>query len=189
VNEIAVAFAEENPPAAVIAAAMVHVPASTNATRPVLELMVHTEVVELEYDFVPLPSPALAVEVIVGFVPTVNEYGEPEYDAASMVSVREVAEVTVISIVGEVAALYVESPPSVARIEHVPVFVASAVSVVPEILQYKRPLTTSYVVLPAVPADKVVPSEVVWPTAMVVEVAVTVTVRSVLPAVNETMLP
>ena len=92
-NEIAVAFAEENPPAAVIAAAMVHVPASTNATRPVLELMVHTEVVELEYDFVPLPSPALAVEVIVGFVPTVNEYGEPEYDAASMVSVREVAGV------------------------------------------------------------------------------------------------
>ena len=160
-NEIAVAFAEENPPAAVIAAAMVHVPASTNATRPVLELMVHAEVVELEYVFVPLPSPALAVEVIVGFVPTVNEYGEPEYDAASMVSVREVAEVTVISIVGEVAALYVESLPSVARIEHVPVFVASAVSVVPEILQYKRPFTTSYVVLPAVPADKVVPSEVV----------------------------
>lgn len=64
----------------------------------------HTEVVELEYDLVPLPSPALAVEVIVGFVPTVNEYDEV-YDPASIVSVREVAEATVISIVGEDAAL------------------------------------------------------------------------------------
>lgn len=119
-----------------------HVPASTKATRPVLELIVHTEVVELEYDFVPLPSPALAVDVIVGFVPAVNEYVEV-YEPASMVSVREVAVVTVISIVGELAALYVESPASFARIEHVPVFVASAVSVDPEIEQYNNPLTTS----------------------------------------------
>ena len=51
---------------------MVQVPASTKATSPLVELMVHTEVVELEYDFVPLPSPALAVEVMVGLVPTSN---------------------------------------------------------------------------------------------------------------------
>lgn len=142
VNEIAVAFAEAYPPPEVIDAEMVHVPESTNATRPVLELMVHTDVVELEYDFVPLPSPALAVEVIVGFVPTVNEYDEV-YDPASIVSVRDVAEVTVMSIVGELAALYVESPSSIARIEHVPVFDASAVKVEPEIEQYNNPLTTS----------------------------------------------
>ncbi len=44
-------------------------PASTNATRPDEESIVHTEVSELEYDFVPLPSALLAVEVIIGFVP------------------------------------------------------------------------------------------------------------------------
>lgn len=48
------------------------VPASTNETRPVEALIVQTEVVELEYDFVPLPSAALAVDVIVGFVATSN---------------------------------------------------------------------------------------------------------------------
>ena len=60
-----------------------------------------------------------------------------------MVSVRDVAVVTVMSIAGELAALYVESPPSFARIEQVPVFVASAVNVEPEIEQYSKPLTTS----------------------------------------------
>ena len=53
-----------------IEATIVHVPEVTNATSPVDELIVHTDVVELEYDFVPLPSAALAVEVIVGLVPT-----------------------------------------------------------------------------------------------------------------------
>jgi hypothetical protein len=72
VNEIAVAFGDEKPPAEVIEAAIVHVPALANAPRPVLELIVHTEVVELEYDLAPVPSPALAVDVIVGFVPTVK---------------------------------------------------------------------------------------------------------------------
>jgi len=42
----------------------VHVPASTNVTTPVEELIVHTEVVELEN--VLLPAPALGVAVIVG---------------------------------------------------------------------------------------------------------------------------
>lgn len=104
VNEIAVAFAEAKPPAEVMAAAIVQVPASTKATSPVLELIVHTEVVELEYDLVPLPSPALAVEVIVGLVPTSNAYVDV-YEPASIVSVREVGAATVISMVGEVAAL------------------------------------------------------------------------------------
>ena len=36
--------------------------------------MVHTEVSELEYDFVPLPSAADAVEVIVGFVAASKAY-------------------------------------------------------------------------------------------------------------------
>ncbi len=81
-----------------------HVPASTKATKPVDELIVQTGVVELEYDLVPLPSPALAVEVIVGFVPALNAYvdvNEPE----SIERVREVAAATVMSIVGELAAL------------------------------------------------------------------------------------
>jgi hypothetical protein len=60
-----------------------------------------------------------------------------------MVNVREVAAFTVISIVGETDALYVTSPSSVARIEHVPTFVESAVRVDPEILQYSNPPTTS----------------------------------------------
>jgi len=45
---------------AVIDDEIVHVPASTNATSPDDELIVHTEVVELEYDFVPAPADAVA---------------------------------------------------------------------------------------------------------------------------------
>jgi hypothetical protein len=71
---MAVAFAAAKPSAAVIEAEIVQVPAVTKATSPVLESMVHTDVSELEYDFVPLPTPALAVEVIVGLVPTSNAY-------------------------------------------------------------------------------------------------------------------
>jgi len=82
----------------------VHVPASTKATKPVDELIVQTEVVELEYDLVPLPSPALAVEVIVGFVPTLNAYVDV-YEPESIERVREVAAAMVMSIVGELAAL------------------------------------------------------------------------------------
>ena len=81
-----------------------HVPASTKATKPVDELIVQTEVVELEYDLVPLPSPALAVEVIVGFVPTLNTYVDV-YEPESIERVREVAAAMVMSIVGELAAL------------------------------------------------------------------------------------
>lgn len=47
-------------------AVIVHVPASTNVTTPVEELIVHTEVVELEYVFV--PPPADGAEVMVGGV-------------------------------------------------------------------------------------------------------------------------
>jgi hypothetical protein len=89
VNEIAVAFADEKPPAEVIKAAIVHVPAATNVTTPVDELTVQTPVVELEYDFVPLPSVELFVDdVIVGGV-ALNAY-EPEYEPRSIVSVRGV---------------------------------------------------------------------------------------------------
>lgn len=72
VKLMALAFAAVKPPAAVMDAEIVHVPAVTKATSPELESMVHIEVFELEYDFVPLPSPALAVEVMVGLVPTSN---------------------------------------------------------------------------------------------------------------------
>lgn len=72
VKLIEVAVAAAYPPEAVISAAIVQVPASTKATKPVDELIVHTDVVELEYDFVPLPSPVLAVEVIVGLVPALK---------------------------------------------------------------------------------------------------------------------
>jgi hypothetical protein len=68
------AFAEEYPPAAVIVAEILQVPSSTNATRPDEELIVHTEVVELEYDLVPIPTPSLGVAVIVGLLMTSNKY-------------------------------------------------------------------------------------------------------------------
>ena len=68
------AVADEYPPPDVIDAEIVQVPVSTNATSPVEELMVHTEVSELEYDFVPFPSAADAVEVIVGFVAASKAY-------------------------------------------------------------------------------------------------------------------
>jgi len=72
VKLIALAFAAVKPSAAVMEAEIEQVPASTKATRPVPELILHTGVVELVYDFTPLPTPALSVDVIVGFVPTVN---------------------------------------------------------------------------------------------------------------------
>lgn len=78
VKEIGVAFADAYTPPEEIDAAIVHIPASTNATNPEDELIVHTEVVELEYDFVPSPTPADGVDVIVGLVPTLNAYGLPE---------------------------------------------------------------------------------------------------------------
>ena len=124
--------ADVYPPASVIDAVIVQVPASTNATSPDDELIVHTEVVELEYDLVPLPSPAEAVDVMVGFVPTLNAYGLPAYDDASIDNVREVGVVTVTVIVADDAAEYVESPASSARILHDPVFDESAVNVDPE---------------------------------------------------------
>jgi hypothetical protein len=100
VKLIAVAFADANPSAAVIDAEIVHVPEDTNATSPDDESTVHTGVVELEYDLVPLLFPALAVEVIVGFVAVSKAY-EDVYEPASMVSVREVSAVTLMLMVGE----------------------------------------------------------------------------------------
>ncbi len=55
-----------------IDAVIVQVPELTNATRPLDELIVQTSVVELEYDLVPYVLSGLAVDVIVGFVPTSN---------------------------------------------------------------------------------------------------------------------
>ena len=171
----------------VIDAVIVHVPASTNATSPDDELIVHTEVVELEYDFV--PTPAEAVDVIVGFVATSNAYGVPEYDAASIVSVRVVSDVIVIEIEADVEAEYVSFPASSARIVHVPAFVELAVRVDPAIEQYKVPVSTVNVVVPAVPAESVVLRFAV-PDNDTVEADVTaVTVRSDLPVVKLIMSP
>lgn len=97
-------FAEVYPPASVMEAVIVQVPASTKATSPLEELIVQTEVVELEYDLVPLPSAADAVEVIVGLVATLNAYGLPAYDDELIVSVRDVGVVTVIVIDADVDA-------------------------------------------------------------------------------------
>lgn len=63
-----VAVAAANPPPEVIDAPIVQVPASTKATKPLDELTVHTLVVELEKVFVPDPTPADGVAVIVGGV-------------------------------------------------------------------------------------------------------------------------
>ena len=78
---------------------MVQVPASTKVTTPVEALIVQTDVVELEYCFV--PEPADAVEVIVGGValPAYVALCEP----ASMVKVREIA-VIVNDLLLELAA-------------------------------------------------------------------------------------
>lgn len=72
---------------------------------------------------------------------------------------------------------------------HVPVFDESAVSVVPLIEQYKVPVTTVYVVDPAVPTETVVLNVVVAELDSEVDRALTVTVREVLPVVNERMSP
>ena len=71
-NEIWLAFADAYDPLEPIVALIRHVPTSTKVTKPDEELIVHTDVVELEYDLVPLSSPTDAVDVIVGFVPTLN---------------------------------------------------------------------------------------------------------------------
>lgn len=72
---------------------------------------------------------------------------------------------------------------------HVPEFDELAVSVVPLIEQYKVPVTTVYVVVPAVPTESVVLSVVVAESARDVDDALTVTVREDLPVVNERISP
>jgi len=162
----------------------VHVPVDTKVTAPIDEsTTVQIPVVELVYDFV--PAPALAVDVTVGGE-AVNPYDD-EYEPESIVKVRR--GTTVISSVEDVDALYVPLPASFARIEQVPVFEALAVRIEPDIEQYRMPLTTSYVVTPGEPSDTVVLRLVVPLTVTVVESAVTVTVREVLPVVNERMSP
>lgn len=89
-KEIGVAFAEAKEPPEEIDAEIVHVPADTNETNPLEELMVQTDEVELEYDLVPLPTPSDTVDVMVGFVTTLNAYGLPAYDDEFIVNVREV---------------------------------------------------------------------------------------------------
>lgn len=72
---------------------------------------------------------------------------------------------------------------------HVPILLALAVRVVPLIEQYKVPVITVYVVVPAVPADRVVLKVVVAELASDVDPALTVTVREVLPVVKESVSP
>jgi hypothetical protein len=94
---------------------MVQVPAETNATRPLEELMVQTLSVELEYDFVPVP--AEGVDVIVGGAATIV-YVEVN-DPASMVKALG-ARVTANEIGGAVARAYVPSAAIEAPIVQVP---------------------------------------------------------------------
>jgi hypothetical protein len=60
------AVAAANPPAEVMLAPMVHVPASTKVTAPEPESIVHTDVVEEVNVLVPCPTPAVGVAVKVG---------------------------------------------------------------------------------------------------------------------------
>ncbi len=103
---------------AAIVAAIVHVPVATNVTTPVDAFIVHTEVVELEYDFAPLPSVELFVDdVIVGGV-ALKVY-EPEYELELIVSVRELAVIS-----NEIADAFANASSPLAEIEasivHVP---------------------------------------------------------------------
>jgi len=66
VNEMEAEVADAYVPFAAIDAVIVQVPASTKVTTPDDELIVHTDVVELEYVLV--PAPADAVDVMVGGV-------------------------------------------------------------------------------------------------------------------------
>ena len=66
VNEMEAEVADAYVPFAAIDAVIVQVPASTKVTTPDDELIVHTDVVELEYVLVPAPPDA--VEVMVGGV-------------------------------------------------------------------------------------------------------------------------
>ena len=97
-NEIDADVAAACEPLAAMDAVIVHVPALTKVTTPLDELTVHTDVVELEYDFE--PPPAEAVEVIVGGVSPMSYVDV--YEPASMVNVREFV-VMVNVLVDEVA--------------------------------------------------------------------------------------
>lgn len=97
-NEIDAEVAAACEPLAAMDAVIVHVPELTKVTTPVDELTVHTDVVELEYDFE--PPPAEAVEVIVGGVSPMSYVDV--YEPASMVNVRELV-VMVNVLVDEVA--------------------------------------------------------------------------------------
>ena len=85
VKDLLEEVADAYPALAVIEDEIVQVPASTNVTTPLDESTVQTEVVELEYDFV--PEPADGVANIVG-AESDNAYG-PESPARE--SVRETA--------------------------------------------------------------------------------------------------
>ena len=94
---------------------MVQVPAATNVTTPEEELIVHTDVVELEYCFV--PEPAEAVDVMVGGVAS-PEYADV-YEPALIVNVREVAVIVKV-LVFEFAAAYPRCATTDAVIEQLP---------------------------------------------------------------------
>jgi hypothetical protein len=118
VNEMDEAVAAAFVPLAEIVAAIVQVPAAMNVTTPVDALMVQTEVVELEYDFVPLASVELFVDdVIVGGL--AFKVYEPEYELELIVSVREFAVIS-----NEIAVAFASASLPLAEIEaaivHVP---------------------------------------------------------------------
>lgn len=69
--------ADAYPALAVIEDEIVHVPASTNVTTPLDESTVQTEVVELEYDFVPEPADGVA-DIVGG--ESDNAYGPASPD-------------------------------------------------------------------------------------------------------------
>ena len=100
-NDLVVAVAAPNPPPEVMDAPMVQLPASRKVTTPLDVLTVQILVVELENDFVPDPTPADGVAVIVGGVSEIT-YG-PE--SPLRLSVRDVA-VTVKLLDVAVAAAY-----------------------------------------------------------------------------------
>lgn len=89
VNEMGEAVADACRPETPIVAPIVQVPAATNVTTPEDAFTVQTGVVELEYVLVPLPSDA--VEVMVGGVAS-PEY-VAEYEPALMERVREIASI------------------------------------------------------------------------------------------------
>lgn len=147
-----VAFADAYDPLDPIDAVIVQVPAVTNATNPEDELTVQTDVVKLEYVFVPVSS-GEAVAVADGFEATLNAY---ELESEPIANVRLVSAAALKENVRVVAVAEAYSPlwAIEAEIEQSPSLAPHATAPLDELTVQTLVVELEYVMVPE-PADAV----------------------------------